>query len=275
MDAPPNCPPRRRLVPRLSVRGFLVLVLILGGWLGWVVRSARVQRAAVAAIHRAGGSVRYDWEDSRRTGGGPFGGMAIPVRNTKSPWPGWLVDRLGVDYFGSVVEVEVYEGGSDALLTQIGRLGRLKILVFARSTVTPAGMSQIRGLSRLERLYLGRTNVTDTGLAYLAGLTGLKGLGLDNTHVTDAGLAHLRGLTHLDQLALEGTRVSDSGLVHLEGITDLRILSLEDTDVGDAGLMHLDGLTNLVTLYLRDSRVTDAGIEELINGHSNSLRIER
>ena len=68
-----------------------------------------------------------------------MGGMALPVRNTRPPWPGWLVDRLGVDYFGSVVEVEVFEGGSDALLREIGGLGRLDTLIFGRSNVTPAG----------------------------------------------------------------------------------------------------------------------------------------
>ena len=263
----------RRLVPRLSVRGLIVLVLILGAWLGWIARRARVQRQAVAAIHRAGGSVRYDWEVRQHQG--PFGGMTIPVRNTKPPWPEWLVDRLGVDYFGSVVEVEVFEGGSDALLREIGRLGRLDTLIFGRSNVTPAGLSQLRGLSRLERLYLGRTNVTDAGLAHLEGLTNLKGLGLDNTHVSDAGLVYLRGLTRLDQLDLSGTQVSDSGLVHLKGMADLRILSLDNTRVGDAGLTHLDGLTNLVTLYLRETRVTDAGIESLMNRHPSSLNVER
>ena len=35
-----------------SVRGMIVVVLLVGGWLGWVVRSTRIQREAVAAIER-------------------------------------------------------------------------------------------------------------------------------------------------------------------------------------------------------------------------------
>jgi hypothetical protein len=48
--------------PRLSVRASMVLVLLLGGGIGWVVRIARIQRGAVAAIQRAGGRVWYSWE---------------------------------------------------------------------------------------------------------------------------------------------------------------------------------------------------------------------
>jgi hypothetical protein len=47
---------------RLSVRGLIVLVLVTGGWLGWIVHRARVQREAVVAIERAGGMVWYDWQ---------------------------------------------------------------------------------------------------------------------------------------------------------------------------------------------------------------------
>ena len=47
---------------RFSVRGLIVLVLVVGVWLGWLVPHARIQRDAVAAITRAQGSAYYDWE---------------------------------------------------------------------------------------------------------------------------------------------------------------------------------------------------------------------
>ena len=31
----------------------IVLVLVLGGWLGWIARSARIQREVLAAIRKA------------------------------------------------------------------------------------------------------------------------------------------------------------------------------------------------------------------------------
>ncbi len=72
---------------RFSVRGLMVLVLVIGAGLGWLVRSTRIQREAVAAIRDAGGSVKYGWE--RNNG--------CDIRGGK-PWaPTWLVDLMGVD----------------------------------------------------------------------------------------------------------------------------------------------------------------------------------
>jgi hypothetical protein len=58
-------PNSRRQWLRLSVRGLIVLVLIVGGGLGWIahlVRSAQGQRDAVAAVRKVGGFVLYDWQ---------------------------------------------------------------------------------------------------------------------------------------------------------------------------------------------------------------------
>ena len=61
----PTTRPWRRFL-RVSVRGLIVLVLVTGAGVGWLVRSARIQREAVAAIRKAGGGVSYDsrWDRS-------------------------------------------------------------------------------------------------------------------------------------------------------------------------------------------------------------------
>ena len=41
---------RWRCVLRLSLRGLIILVLVIGACLGWIVRSARIQRNALSAI---------------------------------------------------------------------------------------------------------------------------------------------------------------------------------------------------------------------------------
>ena len=43
---------------RLSVRALIALVMAIGVFLGWYVRTVQVQRDAVAAIKRAGGALR-------------------------------------------------------------------------------------------------------------------------------------------------------------------------------------------------------------------------
>ena len=78
----------------LSVRSLMVSILIVGGGLGWFIRRATIQRDAVRAISAAGGSVRYDFEQT-----------ATIFAPSKPPAPKWLVDFMGVDFFASVTSV--------------------------------------------------------------------------------------------------------------------------------------------------------------------------
>jgi hypothetical protein len=72
---------------RLSLRGLIIVVLLAGGLLGWFVRSARIQRQAVAAIEKAGGSVAYEWDFQNGS----------PIPNGK-PWCGTA------QFFGAILE---------------------------------------------------------------------------------------------------------------------------------------------------------------------------
>ncbi len=58
-QAKPVSRPWRRFL-RFSVRGMIVLVIVIAGCLGWIVRSARIQRQAVAAIRKMNGQVGYE-----------------------------------------------------------------------------------------------------------------------------------------------------------------------------------------------------------------------
>ena len=69
---------------RFSVRRLIVLVLVIGAGLGWLVRSARIQRDAVAAIQKVGGRVWYDWELRN----GKF------IRGGRPRAPRWLSERI-------------------------------------------------------------------------------------------------------------------------------------------------------------------------------------
>jgi Leucine Rich repeat len=221
--------PRRKYL-RFSIRGLIVMVLASGGGLGWLVHSARNQRGAAAAITAAGGSVQYDWEWRN--------GNFYPAAK---PWvPDWLVDRVGIDYFGHVTQVAFFGGAhTDSDLTHVARL------------------------TQLERLSLTGSPISDAGLAHLSNLTSLSRLDLDYTPITDAALIRLTGLKHLSVLVLNGTHVTDTGLEHLKGLASLTELNLAGTHVTDAGLAHLKSLRNLTTLNIVQTRVTDAGAHEL------------
>ena len=157
MPASPVSHPWLRFL-RFSVRRLIVVVLVIGAGLGWFVREAEIQRDAVAAIERSGGGVSYQWEWREW--------KSIP---RGKPWaPKWLVDRIGVDYFGHVTSVGLSPTETDSAITHVGHL------------------------TQLQRLTINGSSVSDAGLTHLKGLTTLSVLGLGNTQVTDAGLAHLK-----------------------------------------------------------------------------------
>jgi internalin A len=248
---------------RFSVRGLIVLVLVNGVGMGWLVHKARIQREAVGAITTAGGNVAYDWDWSNGTS----------VAGGK-PWaPRWLVDRIGIDYFGHVTFVFLNPGDADdATFAHIGRLTQIQLLihdqsafdcVVSSSTLSDAGLSNLAGLTSLSHLSLSGTQATDAGLVHLEGLTKLSHLDLRGPRITSTGLAHLKGLTSLAALTLSGTQVNDAGLMHLAGLTSLSELDLSHTQVTDAGLVQLKRLTNLSELKLHGARIAGTGLAHL------------
>ena len=136
-------PKSRRRWLRMSVRGLIVLVLLIGVALGWVVRSAHIQRDAVAAIESAGGGVIYDWEAQNG-----------PEASSTGPWwaPNWLMECIGIDYFGHVMSVQCFGSRYEAPLVQIQNLGRLEYLILSHSRVNDAGFAHLSRLTNLKAL---------------------------------------------------------------------------------------------------------------------------
>ena len=91
-----------RRLPRLSVRGLTILVSIAGAMLGLAIRGARVQHDAVLAITLAGGTAHYNWEEPKDRSP-PY--LAALDPHSRPVAPQWLVNFLGVDYFGHVVSL--------------------------------------------------------------------------------------------------------------------------------------------------------------------------
>src|SRR5262249_51645408 len=129
-------PISRRRWLRTSVRGLIVLVLLVGASLGWLVRSARIQREAVAAIERAGGRVEYDWHE----------------RNGQI-WPlDWIVDRVGIDFCLHVDYVSVGNGAPNRQLDDVVGLNQLEYLDLSGLTISDVGLVQLKTLRSLKSL---------------------------------------------------------------------------------------------------------------------------
>jgi len=230
-----------------------VLVLVVGGGLGWFIRRATVQRDAVKAIMAAGGNVQYGSERNVRPG--KPGGTP--------PGPKWLVGLLGVDFFADVTSVSIRQPQTDAILAHVGRLRRLKWLDVRSMRVTDAGLAHLAGLSDLRSLScLGTPGLTDAGLAHLAGLERLEALSIEGpTGIEGPGLAHLARLDRLRFLAIHTE--NDAGLPSLSRLTGLRKLSISMTKVTDAALAALSRLTWLEDLAFGGETGSDVGMAHL------------
>ena len=239
---------------RFSVRALIILVLMIGAWLGWFVRSARIQREAVAVITRAGG-VKYNW-------GWTSGDYNPGVKPLK---PGNLADRIGVDYFAHVTDIRLFWSSTaiNEAIVQVGRLNRVERVIVHQFSVSEARVAQLKGLTNVSGLNLDVIGCTDAELVELMGLTNLSKLDLTATEVTDAGLAELQRLNKLSELVLMATRVTDAGLVHLKGLRNLTKLDVSGTRVSDAGLRQLKGLSNLSELTLYSTQVTPRAVKEM------------
>jgi Leucine rich repeat len=235
----------RDYTPRLSVRALMILVLLVGGGFGWTVhtvRTARIQRASVAAIEAAGGYVFYDCDrDPKRI---------VTVRTpTHHKWmprgqnmPGLRPPpRVGIDYFNNVIEIVLAGVLSDDELALVGRCPRVERVWHAGSSywLSDAGLAHLDGLARLKELDLSHSRITNAGLVHLKGMNSLEQLDLSRNAITDAGLVHLSGLTSLQALSLRGTDVTSTGVMHLKGLTNLRSLDLMGTDVDEVALQEL------------------------------------
>src|SRR5262249_49746026 len=212
METPNRRPWRRHW--HFSVRALIALVLLVGGGLGWIVRSARVQRQALAAIRRAGGNYTYDWQY--------VGGEFVPF--ARPGWPQWSVARLGEDYFGHVNRVNLW----------IVRAPEDEPPTDHEKRIIVEALAQIGHLSRLEELDIEGTEAGDSGLANLERLTHLKTLTLGDWDLTDPRF--LQTMTELEELKIDDSPISDAGLARRKGLTRIRTLVLIGTNVTDAGL---------------------------------------
>jgi hypothetical protein len=259
---------RHRL--KISLRASMLVIVLLGIWLGWQVNKAREQREAVAAIQRYGGWVHYDYEF--------VNGKLTPGR---SPWaPRWLRRMLGDEFFQEVRQVSlVYDdstgqrfdnenvGACDDVLARVARLPGLKSLLLKETQATDAGLRHIGKMTGLEELFIwDAESVTDAGVARLASLKNLKMVHISRSNLTDRSLALLSSLPRIETLSLQQNHFTDEGLARLDGNGRLKRIpiGLGDGRITDAGLAHLKDFKSLEVLDIQNSQVTARGLDQLV-----------
>ena len=277
-------PPASRF--RLSLRAFMVIVLVTGGIMGWKANLAHSQRRAVEAIMAINGRVVYDFQNSGNDVLTP-----TPMSPRKEPSaPKWLRNVLGDEYFQEVTMVIISSAVSDEILPTIAKLDHLVTLSLNMSKLDDSALAQVAKFPSLQSLSLSHAAVTDAGIAYLAGARKLRRLGIfGGAGVTDAGMASLAGLSDLKSLEILGapkltalglknlgptlanletlvvyqTALTDEGMACLDNCRKLKILSLSSAKIGDAGFAHFRNMKSLKTLVVGSTEVTDEGLASL------------
>ena len=194
----------------------MILVLVLGGGLGWIVQRAKVQREAVDALSRGNASIRYDWQ------GLDLEAKAPPPRDLFGLRP-----VLGPHYFDTAIMVVAPEDNvDDHLMAQIGRLGHLRTLSISTSAqLSPAGTAEILRLQRLEYFYVNRG--TPRGfLPHLEKMKSVRNFGWLSADATESDMTAISRLSQLERLAIAGKPLTDAGLIHLTKLKNLRELEI-------------------------------------------------
>lgn len=240
---------------RLSLRGLMVLVLIIGGGLGWIVYRARVQREAIAVIRRAGGdvNVNLDWTSN-----------PAPRLRLKPPGPAWMRKHLGPEYFDTVTYVFYGEAKperkphGDAVLQAACKFPGLQELCVVHTDATDAGVENIGNLRRLKSLdFRINEDMTARAVKDFGLLTELRELRLASIPLEDKDLGFLRSLTKLERLSLAGRkfRVTGEWLENIRDLKTLQRLELYDMAITTQTLKPIEGLTNLWLLQLHNARI--------------------
>ena len=268
----------RRLPLRITVRAFMIVVLAVGGGLGWVVHLAHVQRDAIAAIRARGGHATYDWQlKVLPNGTRQFDATGRPKG------PNWLLGFLGPDFVGHVDRVQLGTANRNDQLKLVGQLDRLRVIDFfsgidfspvvsaGLNSLPNTGMSRVQSWVRLVTTDLSPQQIDGASFKYLKHLTHLEYLNLPNdTLVTDADLAHLSRLTALLALELHDKRITNAGFVFPRG-RRLKLKTLEAfaPQVSGAGLGSLRAMTQLGRIDLSQTGVDDVSAIGHLTGLTN------
>jgi hypothetical protein len=188
---------------QFSIRSLLVLTVAVAipcSWLAVEMKNAKEQREAWIAIERLAGDAVYDSGGRAYYGDIEIDQSGKQIEDSGTPGLPWLGRLIGKDFFKTIVEVKLGNGGLEHL-------------------------DALPSIQRLNLSYYVTTSSPDAPIAEPA--------------VTDAELVHLDRLVELRELNLSGTNVSDAGMKHLERLTKLQEVVVSYTNVTHEGVQKL------------------------------------
>ena len=241
----------------------MILVLVVGGVLGWKARRASIQRRAVAVVKVAGGTLLYDYQAPPDRG----------FQMVASPWaPRWLRQLFGDELFQEVAAVWLEDPKgvppkvTPEALDALAEFDHLQFLSIISVPLNDAEVTKLTRLSSLRDLNLLDVAITETALAPFRNLTRLKRLSLrfKSNKRPGSSLRHFSGMDQLEKLeVLRLEPIESADLKSIAGLKNLRQLRLDlSPETGDWA-ESIRGLKNLTILDFRETRATDADLEIL------------
>ena len=264
----PAVPRPRRRWWAVSLRGLMVLILVVGGLIGWWVRGATLRREAVTTLREAGAVVTFRDE---------------PGQEDKAGVWTWLYRRTGVEAFREVagvafrppgmkasppVDPAAPRPGLDETFRALGRLGRVGSVEVWLSAVTPAHLRELAG-ARVDRLYLVAVpEVTGPMMAEVARIGGLTDLQVNwpKTRMDPAILRAVAAMPRLERVELHGfaAPLTEADVAPLAALPGLRVLALSPAPRGEGYLDRIGAAGRLTEVWLGGTRISDAGLRRLV-----------
>lgn len=210
---------------RFSLRVLLVIVTVAGvlfAWMASLESRARNRRRSQESIRAKGGTVTWDVESTSH--------QHSPLA------PQWLVHKLGYEYFGTSVSVNIPHS-SDANLKILNEFDEVRSLQLKKSQLTDGGMRFISQLGSLDYLLLDAPLVSDVGIEYLSNLKHLEMLLIGELGVGVTSLSPVGSLNKLRGLVVEDPEFCDTMLMDIRVAKQLTALSCNGTDITEAGAM--------------------------------------
>jgi hypothetical protein len=194
---------RFRRLFRFSLSFAILALTVCCVLLGFLARRVERQRAAVAAILKAGGRMSYEHS------------TAIGSRVHWDKPPNWLRRQLGEDWFSSVHGVTLYgDSCCDATLQHVKELPEVRRLALWAWATAPPADNPMGGTANTNQPLAG---ITDDGLVVLKSLRNLEHISFLGNQVSDAGIEQLHNHPRLRSLQL----APHSSKCSLEGIDKL------------------------------------------------------
>ena len=214
----------------------MLAVTVLCIWLGITCNRANRQRRAVEVLAQTGTSlsVEYDYQCDDK-------GITLGGTHPSPPGPEWLRNLIGVDYFATVVSVELARSHTitDDSFRLVAELPHLKFLGCGGARLTGRGLVSLYNNGELDQLALQVCTVSDDGWAVIGKMKQIKKLDLASSTVSDSALEQIGTLSELEYLRLDGTQITDEGLKHLCGLHHLKNLIVDETAVTKTGVQKL------------------------------------